>query len=154
MVLLLFLRKMNKTKDKIEEEMFEVVMIHGKQFKPAILPSEIKRGKMGDCFDVCILNAMNNKKYKYVEGFVRNPKDKDHWIMHAWLTDGEHAFDPTWIALDKRDKKEIPIPTIYVGIEMNTMKVAEFLLEVKYKSVLANGWRNRKLASEILKVKI
>lgn len=133
-----------------DKETLNFVLSRGKQYTPALLPSHISRGAMGKCFDNCMVRAMLDPNLKYVEGVVMTAT-KQKWILHAWLTDGVHAYDPTWYCLNK-EKKERPVPGIYIGIEMELKKVAKFVSVTEYASVLANRWRNEALAAEALQL--
>lgn len=126
----------------------EYIIKNGKRYKPDLCPQEIERGRVGDCFDMCILNAMRIPQLRYVEGLAKNPLTGD-WILHAWLTNGTHAFDPTWLAYTN-DGEEKVIPTEYVGIEMNTKLVMQFMLDTRYKGIIANAWRDRKKADILI----
>lgn len=126
----------------------KVINTLGKVYFPALLPSEIERGKLGDCFDHCLIQALYNPQYQYVEGLVYSPLRKE-WIYHAWLTDGIYAYDPTWHAKDITGK-ELPLSMMkYIGVEMDVKKVAEFVRSTEYKAVFENYWRNERLAEEI-----
>lgn len=131
----------------------EKILIHGKKYVPAIVPSELKRGKVGDCFDWTLVQAMLNPKYRYVEGIAKRPSNGE-WVLHAWLTDGEHAFDLTWGMYFGKSVQEakviIPCPTEYIGVEMDTMGVVDFYRNVQYKSVLHNGWRDEQRSEKLL----
>ena len=126
---------------------------YGRQYKAAILPDDIERGTPGICFDWCALQASKNRKYTYVEGVALDPdlarQGKERWILHAWLTDGEHAFDPTWQAIDK-DGKQHPLPSIYIGIPMAIQAVFTFMRMTGYQGVLANRFRLPALVDDIL----
>ncbi len=128
----------------------EKIHTHGKRYIGTRLPDELGRGKIGDCFDHCIVLAMHFPKYRYVEGLAKVPGNKS-WIHHAWLTDetGEMAYDPTWYA--KTDNgEEVGLSMIhYVGVVMDTMKVADFVRTTEYKAVLKNYWRAPELANKI-----
>ncbi len=131
----------------------ERILSMGKHYRPAVLPADISRGKTGDCFDHCVAVAMWSKdpEYRYVEGVARDPFS-DRWILHAWLTDGIHAFDPTWVATAgiEGDHREIPIPTTYIGIEMKTKAVAAFMLHTNHKAVIANAHLAPELAEKAI----
>jgi hypothetical protein len=135
---------LSKTREKrIRKNILEV----GKRYIPAVLPEDLRKGLMGHCFDNCALQAFECKgKYSYVEGFVETTQHG--WILHAWLTDGVHAFDVTWSA--DRDGKPTPIPFTYIGVEMDHTTVATFMIKTGYAGVLANGWRAQKLALEAI----
>lgn len=129
---------------------------YGKEYIPAILPVGVRRGEVGDCFDVCVIEALRNPHLRYVEGVASIPRteadwDKEkEWIIHSWLTDGKHAFDPTWNAF--KEGKEILIPSIYLGIEMDTKAVVDFMKTTKYKSVLIHGPKNKVLSEKCFKI--
>jgi len=135
----------------------EKVLIHGKKYIPAITPSELQRGRIGDCFDWTLVQAlMNYPKYKYVEGIAKRPTTND-FVLHAWLTDGVHAFDLTWGMYFGKSKEEaekagrvLPLPIDYIGIEMDAKDVAEFYRATQYKSVLHNGWRDEQRSEKLL----
>jgi len=95
---------------------------------------------------------MRNPKYQYVEGVAKviHPKKKLDWILHAWLTDGVHAYDPTWLA--EAEDQEHPMPAYYVGIAMPIRSVMEFVSATGYKSVLANYYRNPELAEQCFRL--
>lgn len=130
-----------------------VVTKNGKQYIPALLPEDIERGRPGDCFDHCAVQVYKNRHYKYVEGIASNPEDPEEFIYHAWITDGTHAFDPTWQANDD-SFKEHPIPSTYIGIEVEILELVRFLTKVGYKGILANHWRNPELFEDIMKVTV
>lgn len=127
----------------------EKVLIHGKKYVPAQCPKDLIRGKIGNCFDHTLLMALDHPHYKYVEGIAKRPTTGD-WVLHAWLTDGVHAFDTTWGMLFK-DGTWLPIPTVeYIGIEIDARAMADFLLATQYKSVLHNGWRDEVRSEKLL----
>ena len=135
----------------------EKVLIHGKSYVPAIVPSEITRGRVGDCFDWTLVQALiHYPKYKYVEGIAKRPSNGE-WVLHAWLSDGVHAFDLTWGAYFGKSREEaiknnrvLPCPTEYIGIAMDAKDVADFYRAVEYKSVLHNGWRDEQRSEKLL----
>lgn len=121
------------------------------RFKPAVLPKDIARGKVGECFDWCIVQAICHPKYTYVEGLAREPGN-DRWILHAWLTDGEHAFDPTWGAFDNSGR-ELPMPSEYLGLTMDTKLVVSFMKRTGYQGVLANRDRAPSIFNKLMEVR-
>lgn len=127
---------------KIEEEILAI----GKTYIPAPLPEDIPRGKVGDCFDHCILVALTGR-YRYVEGIARAPDNKGQWILHSWLTDGVNAYDPTW-HMEDGEGRIYPVNTEYVGVEMDAKDVVRFMIVTGYRSVFANAWRNPELADK------
>ncbi len=118
---------------------------YGREYRRAVLPKDINRGPTGKCFDWCALQAAAHHKqggkYRYVEGIASDPERPGEWILHAWLTDGIHAFDPTWAAIHDVTGKEVPIPARYIGIEMPILKVARFMNITGYQSAIGNHWR-------------
>jgi hypothetical protein len=128
----------------------KLVLDNGKSYKTAMLPADIEQGPLGQCFDWCALQAVQHRNYRYVEGVASDPTDPDNWILHAWLTDGEHAFDPTWYAESTEDAVRRPVPSDYIGIEMDILDVAAFMRVTGYQGILGNYWRNTKLADECL----
>lgn len=139
-------------KAKLSLEQYELITKLGKSYKPALLPKDIKRFPIGKCFDGCAIQALYNRKYRYVEGICK-PSHEDRWFLHAWLTDGIHAFDPTWAAIDE-DGVHHPIPAEYIGIEMDIVDVARFMKETEYQGVIANRWRNEELAAAALESRL
>jgi len=121
-----------------------------KHFYSVLLPSDISRGKTGNCFDHCVIEAMkSNGKYLYVEGlaFIDGK-----WIYHAWLTDKNKvcAYDPTWGVVNERvGIINMKLPVNYLGVVMEVDKVIDFMQKTKYKAVLKNYWRAKNLAKEI-----
>lgn len=129
-------------KADLDDSTRTLVVMWGKKYKPAILPADIKRGKLGMCFDWCALQTAElNPKYRYVEGIASSPEDNNQWILHAWMTDGVHAFDPTWSATQDFSGKEVPMPSEYIGIEFNIFQVFNFMKLTGYQGLLANRWR-------------
>jgi len=127
-----------------------IVKEHGKSYVPAVLPKDIPRGQVGDCFDHCLLQVSTiAADYWYVEGLAK-PHDSDRWILHAWITDGKHAFDPTWLAMENDSGKEIPMKAEYKGIAMHTIDVIRFVRATGYKSVLGNFYMDEDLAASCL----
>jgi hypothetical protein len=137
-----------------EEPLLNRILQDGKQYEPALLPKGVARGKVGKCFDTCLIEALKNPKLRYVEGVAMCYAGKDQleklkgtWILHAWLTDGKHAYDPTWLARDGEEKEQ-PMPAVYVGFEMDTEAVARFVHATEYAGVLANEHRAPALAQK------
>lgn len=131
---------------EIPNAIVEFVLRHGKRYKPAVCPAFVVRGEVGTCFDTSAVNALNGK-LRYVEGIVMHPKYSGVKILHGWLTDGEHAFDPTWRA--EKEGVEQPVPSTYIGVEMEIVDVARFMMSTKYACVLANAWRDPLAAADV-----
>ena len=133
---------------KNREEILEYVKRYGKKYVPAVRPADLPLMEMHKCFDNCVAAALKLKgKYKYVEGFAVDPTT-GHYLAHAWLSDGIHAFDLTWAAFMQGE--EMPVPTEYVGIELNIEAVVKFMRETTYCAVLINNWRAKDLAEEAM----
>jgi len=90
-----------------------------------------------------------NLLLKHKEGLAESPEIPGYWILHAWLTDGIHAYDPTWLMKDDAGN-EYAIPTRYIGFEVEREKLAAFMIETEYCSILENAWRCPKLAEEAI----
>ena len=138
------------------KEIIEKVLIYGKKYKPAMLPSELERGRVGDCFDWTLVQAILNPKYRYVEGLAQRPSNGE-WVLHAWLTDGVHAFDLTWGMYFGKSREDaiknnliLPLDIEYIGIEMETKGVIDFCRTTEYRSVLHNGWRDEERSEKLL----
>lgn len=119
----------------------------GKEYIPAVLPPDLERMELHKCFDNCALLAVKNPQYRYVEGFATNPETGEN-MLHAWLTDGVYAYDPTWCAI--KGGVEVPVPSRYFGIEVKTEDVVMWWKETEYAGILANSWRFPLLAIQIL----
>lgn len=139
-------------KAKLTLEQYHLISRMGKSYTPALLPKDIKRFPVGQCFDGCAIQALHNRKYRYVEGMCK-PAHEDRWFLHAWLTDGTHAFDPTWAAIDDNGVHH-PIPAEYVGIEMDIEDVAEFMKQTEYQGIIPNRFRNEELATKALESRL
>lgn len=123
-------------RDPTREEI-RLVKQHGKQYRPAILPADIKRGPLGWCFDWSMIECIRlHEKYRYVEGLAKGPGDD--WILHAWLTDGTHAYDATWLAYKNSTGEEMVPPVKYIGIEMPLLAVMLFVKKTEYQGVIFN----------------
>ena len=125
---------------------------YGKVFEPKICPPFLKRGKVGDCFDCVLINALMFEGFKYVEGVARSPTTGE-WLHHAWLTDEKErfAYDVTWKAYNKFTHEEMPVPTKYVGIVLDKMLVAKLVKDTEYNSVFKSGWRSPEILKELLR---
>lgn len=132
---------MNEYADKLIHE-------KGKQYYAGLLPKEIPRGKVGDCFDWCLVLALKHPEYQYCEGMVLI---QGKWYYHAWLTkDGMTAVDPTWMAIDNKTNEEIPLSMAhYIGVKMDKMLVVEFMKKTEYKAVMKNYFRAPDIAQKI-----
>lgn len=113
----------------------DMIMKHGKHYKPAALPADIPQGRLGWCFDDSMIASIRtNEKYTYVEGLAKAPGEKK-WILHGWVTDGIHAFDPTWQGDTKKAKVK------YIGIEIPLVAVMLFVKATEYQGIIPNRHR-------------
>lgn len=132
-------------KAKVTPEIRQLLdRLGAREYTPADLPADTAFGRTGECFDTCIIRAMHNRQYQYVEGMAKIKGEK--WALHAWLSDGTHAFDPTWGTFDNETGEVHKAPAIYIGVAMDTEAVMKFMMITEYQGVLANRWRNPGLA--------
>lgn len=135
-----------KWADEITPEIRSLLDRGTKVYISAPLPDDIEFGPLGNCFDWCAVQAaLQFPKYRYVEGLARVQGEQE-WTLHAWLSDGIHAFDPTWYTLFKGLHSRVAPPVKYLGVELDFISVARFIKRTGYQSVLCNYWRNPKLA--------
>lgn len=135
-------------KAKLNKKIIEHIKEQGTVYTSAALPPDISFGAPGECFDTCVLEACKSKyRYGYVEGIATDPTNSQ-WVLHAWLTDGRNAFDPTWSFYDNKIKKRVSeqLPCIYIGIEMPINKVVTFMETTTYQGVIANRHRAPEMA--------
>jgi hypothetical protein len=110
---------------------------HGVCYEPALLPADLTHGKLHHCFDVALLAALHSDgKYQYVEGLARTYHE-DQWTVHAWLTDGTHAFDPTWRALDPQGK-DILLPVLYFGVPLDIKLASKYVMKTGQAGIIPN----------------
>lgn len=128
----------------------KIIRKKGNRFQALAVPKDIRKGKLRDCFDHCLIEALrSNGKYRYCEGLVYV---KGQWIHHAWLTDatGLYAFDPIWKVVDDQTGAELPFFFgDYVGVILDLALVVEFVQKTQYKSPLANHDKDSELAQKI-----
>lgn len=127
----------------MQDKFINFIFKNGKRYIPAKLPKGLSRMQFRRCFDNCASVAISGD-LDYVEGLVRDPRNPDRWVLHAWLTDGVHAYDPTWGQISPVGF--LPILTDYIGIEIRIRPLATFMLKTEYASVFANAWRDPELA--------
>jgi hypothetical protein len=125
----------------LDQTTADIVVKLGKQYEWAPLPDDIKKGPTGMCFDWSALQtARLHPKYRYVEGIAKSVFDND-WKLHAWLTDGTHAFDPTWMVIgDQKHLKGVP-PFHYIGIEIDIHTVHKFMKLTGYQGILGLSYQ-------------
>lgn len=139
-------------KAKLTTKTQELIEKRGRLFNSAPLPNDIPHGRVGWCFDDCFVRAWQSMgKYQYVEGIASDPKTHK-WVLHAWLTDGICAFDPTWCYWDEKTGRryDMPLPSSYIGIVMPIDKVRQFMEQTTYQGVIANRHRAPELAKELI----
>jgi hypothetical protein len=76
---------------------YDFVLRHGKVYAPRPMPPEMWTGAPKHCYGNSIILAAKDG-FHYVEGFAI-PNFEEKVVMtfeHAWCTDGQFAFDPTW----------------------------------------------------------
>lgn len=138
-------------KGELTNEIQKMVERYGQEYTPALLPKDIERGPLGKCFDTCLVNIVFNPKYQYVEGMAEDAHHPGTWLYHSWLTDGVHAFDPTWTVIDNPSGEERVMPIRYVGIPMPGAFVMYFNQETQYAGVLGNRAKHPKAVDKMLK---
>lgn len=130
----------------------DLIVKLGKTYSSAALPEDVTFGRLGWCFDDCVVRTVLSKgKYRYVEGVASDPEAYT-WVLHAWITDGVHAFDPTWSHWDNKNKARVrmPLPSAYIGIEMDILKVIDFMERTGNQGVIANRQLAPDLAKELI----
>lgn len=139
--------------ERRKEAIERYVLAHASGFQSEACPADVRRGKVGTCFDTSMLNALYGK-YAYVEGLAKDVRTGE-WLLHGWVTDRSrvYAYDPTWRAViyaENGGEVLVPVPTTYRGIVLDMRRVAEFVRATGYASVIANAWRAPELAREAL----
>lgn len=154
--------------DKVGEKLYamlsdfakEVIESKGVLFDEVeVLPDDIQRGEVGECFDNAALAAFqSNGKYLYVEGYAYVAKE-DKWYYHSWLTpadtvDSEKhiAYDPTWLARDNAgvEQKLSDAGILYIDVPVRDFKkVLPFVLKNEKLAILEHYKLNEPLAREI-----
>lgn len=119
----------------------------GKEYKPANLPDDIERGPAGYCFDACTMNLLISNKYQYVEGMAFSGEG---WYYHAWLTDGVHAYDPTWQIIGKGGMEHPLNPLRYIGFVIPTGFLMFFNFKTQQAGVLGNRARYPQAVDKML----
>jgi hypothetical protein len=74
----------------------QVVLIHGREYTPRLLPKKYRRGFPGRCFQNAIELARRDDLV-YVEGFAGRVGPIP--LLHAWCVEPRSNFviDPTWV---------------------------------------------------------
>lgn len=139
----------------IEPEIIKTIKKHGHKYRPALLPADIPRGKLGVCFDENAIVAVRSRgKYHYVEGIARmnHQGKKGRWILHAWLTDGQGrvAYDRTWRCVNDKTGQDEPVPADYIGLRISPKGLFVFMRATGMQGIIPNAWRAPALANEVL----
>ena len=132
---------------ELTEEIKKWITELGQEYKPAALPSDVSRGDVGECFDVAFINVFFSTKYQYVEGMAFSGTE---WVYHAWLTDGIHAYDPTWAVIGGMGMEDPKNPLRYIGIPLPAGFVSFFTQKTGYSGVLGNRARYPTAVDKIL----
>lgn len=136
---------------QIDDYLRDLILRHGKSYRPQVLPPDLVRMNMNQCFDNCLAQTFLSDKYGYVEGIatVMKPDGTIEATAHAWITDGVNAFDPTWLA--ERGADEVPMPATYVGVELDALAVAGYVMATGQAGVIANRTLKPGLYEYVLK---
>jgi hypothetical protein len=104
----------------------EYVLKHGRDMDVAPLPSNVKRGKMKNCYKNAYDLALGSKRYIYCEGYAVGIIP----VLHAWCFDTKtgKVVDPTW-----KDGKE------YYGVKIDFTSVLRVVVERECYGVL-DAW--------------
>ncbi len=140
------------------DELLRFVAKQGELYMPAKEhPEELldMRGPVGKCYDTTLLAAwrLGKQGYKYAEGVVYVPHDKEtgQVYAHAFLVKDGMAYDLTQIKIEN-DKPVFDFGQYYIGIEIDTMLVMDFVRSTGYSGFFLNAWRNVDLAQTIEKL--
>lgn len=107
---------------KFHRTFFQFILEYGWFYRPAPLPTGLKRGTDGECYNNALRLALDNPNLIYVEGFGDGGGGRR--FHHAWVTDGQgRAIDSTW-------RKPA---AVYAGVPFRTSFVA--LVGLKNKGV-------------------
>ena len=94
---------------------YDLILTHGRGFKPHKRPRGVPRGTVKECFKNALQLAQSNPKYTYVEGFGLRFIP----IHHAWVVDQDgNAIDNTW-EISGEEYFGVPIDTSYVEDHTN-----------------------------------
>lgn len=72
----------------------DFLLRHGKWYNPLPYPSPMWHGTPRTCFGNAIILATLCPQLHYAEGYAECVAGFP--VHHAWCTDGENVFDPTW----------------------------------------------------------
>lgn len=91
---------------------------HGRNWKPAPLPKDVRSGIKQGCFHNCATLALRWQRFIYCEGYACGVIP----VLHAWLLDAQgNVIDPTWTG--GRNMAEPGID--YFGVAIKTKYLIE-----------------------------
>ena len=107
----------------------DFILKSGRSFAPSSLPSEVKRGRMKECYKNCASAVLfDHAPFTYCEGYAVGVIP----VMHAWLCDVDgNAIDPTW-----KDGVE------YFGVAINATYLRRTIMKNKVYGVIDN-WQKQ-----------
>lgn len=136
------------TPAELDDYIIKLVNKHGWWYTPAPLPDDIQRGELNRCFDNSIIQATKTHgKYTYVEGIAYYQGEA---YVHAWLTDGKHAFDPTWVAEDSKGNFIGDQVWLYQGLPFALDMAAMYFISTGLQGILANRERDPELFKSLI----
>jgi hypothetical protein len=88
------------------------------------LPSHIRPGQLGYCYENATMCAIDNAQFRYVEGYASMQGIP---LPHAWVYDisTDTHYDPTWIG----------IGSDYHGVAFSTKFLLSFSIETGYYGI-------------------
>jgi hypothetical protein len=93
----------------------------GEEFRGHKRPRNLRVGPKKKCFGNAADLATGNKRYEYVEGYVRGPPISH--FLHAWCVSGDRVVDPT---LEDPENYE------YLGVRVPTRLLISILAKQKH----------------------
>ncbi len=126
-----YLASMNEAMKKLScadrASMADLLLSHGRTFKPAPLPKGFRRMKPKHCFNNSLHHALDGKLI-YCEGYALRPGLFP--LQHGWLCDDAgNVIDVTW---------DSPEECTYFGIPFLLDHVADVAMRTDVAGVLAN----------------
>lgn len=118
-----------------------------RHFTPKELPEGLDRYELWNCYDASVMTVLRNqdKKLFYCEWIATVTRTGERYL-HAWVSDGEYAYDPTWRVELQGEVVSSRGHIEYFGIMMWKQEVWEFMLDTNHKAILANRNKNKELA--------
>jgi len=112
-------QKMMQGSERVYDGTEDLVLKHGRWWKPQPRPQDVDKGPNRECFRNAATLAMDYPdRFWYVEGYAVGPIP----ILHAWVStrDGQ-LVDPTWE----------PVGTAYLGIAFDLAYLRETITETR-----------------------